>query len=221
MRQIPLDFSYRAALGREDFLVSTPNEQAVAWIDRWSDWPGPFLLLVGPRGCGKTHLAHVWAAKSNAVLISAGDLERLDINELTALADNNLVLEDLGTGISEDNLFHLYNLIRMSGNFLLMSSQQPVSGWNIQLPDLASRLGAIQIVRIDEPDDMLFSSILLKLFADRQIQVTPDVIQYLIMRLERSFEEALRIVTALDGLSLAEKRKITIPFVRSLLERKS
>ncbi|MBO6826298.1 MAG: hypothetical protein JJ879_08855 [Sneathiella sp.] len=219
MKQLPLNFETRTALGREDFLVSDANEAAVAWIDRWPDWPGPFLLIIGPERSGKTHLSHVWAEKSGAAVLTLADLGALDINAMTEIASQPILLEDLGTQMEEQKLFHLYNLVKEKGGFLLMTAPEPVSEWGLQLPDLKSRMGAVQIVRIGEPDDALFGAVFLKLFTDRQLQVSPELLQYLITRLERSFEAANTIVEKIDRLSLAEKRDITIPLVRSILDK--
>ncbi|WP_025898896.1 HdaA/DnaA family protein [Sneathiella glossodoripedis] len=218
MKQIPLDFAFRSAVGREDFLVTSQNEEAVAWIDNWPNWPNPLLLIIGPSGSGKSHLAHIWAQKSNAVTLKSEDLCDLDINALTEVARHNLILEDIGAGIAEKPLFHLYNLVKENGSSMLMTSRNSVRSWDIQLPDLKSRLGAIQIANIKQPDDSLFAAILLKLFTDRQIAVAPDVIQFLVMRLERSFSSALNAVRLIDSLSLSEKKKITIPLVKRILE---
>jgi len=219
MKQLPLNFETRTALGREDFLVSAANEAAVAWIDRWPDWPGPFLLIMGPQRSGKTHLSHVWAEKSGATTLTHEDLASLDINAMSEIASNPIVLEDLGSDMEEQKLFHLYNLVKEKGGFLLMTAQKPVSEWGLALPDLKSRMGAVQVVRIGEPDDALFGAVLLKLFSDRQLQVSPELLQYLITRLERSFEAANTIVEKVDRLSLAEKRDVTIPLVRSILDK--
>lgn len=218
MKQLPLDFAFRTAQGRQDFLVSAANADAVAWLDKWPDWAGQFLLLTGPVGCGKTHLTHVWGAHSKAARISCDDLHTIDISELNTLTQGNVILEDVEKSIEENKLFHLYNLIKENGTSLLMTSRFNILEWEIKLPDLVSRLGTVQIARIGEPDDVLFASILLKLFSDKQIQVTPDVVQYLVTRLERSFAAALDMVTVLDSLSLAEKRKITIPLVKAVLD---
>lgn len=220
MKQLPLNFETRAALGREDFLVSAANEAAVAWIDRWPNWPGPFLLIVGPQRSGKTHLSHVWAEKSGAATLTLADLAALDINAMSHIASNPIVLEGLGREMEEQKLFHLYNLVKEKGGFLLMTAREPVSEWALELPDLKSRMGAVQVVRIGEPDDALFGAVLLKLFTDRQLQVSPELLQYLITRLERSFEAANTIVEEIDRLSLAAKRDITIPLVRSILDKK-
>jgi DnaA regulatory inactivator Hda len=218
MKQIPMEFAFRSALGREDFLVTEQNKAAITWIDNWPNWPDPFLLVVGPKGAGKSHLAQVWAKNSNAIILQSSDLQDLDINALTQLASQNIILEDIDAQTAEQPFFHLYNLVKENARFLLMTSRQNTRDWDIQLPDLKSRLGAIQIAKIGQPDDGLFAAILVKLFTDRQITVAPDVIQYLIMRLERSFSSALETVTMIDSLSLSEKKRITIPLVKRVLE---
>ncbi|WP_169569068.1 HdaA/DnaA family protein [Sneathiella limimaris] len=217
MQQIPLEFAFISSKGREDFLVSDANSTAVSWLDKWPNWPAPFLLITGPKGCGKTHLSHIWADKTAAKTLQANDLDRLTIEELAEVAKSCVVLEDVDEATNEPNFFHLYNLIKENGQFLLITSQLIIDEWDIQLPDLRSRMATVQVARIEEPDDMLFGAILLKLFSDRQLQVTPEVIQYLLTRLERTFKAALSTVEELDSLSLSEKRRITIPLVRDLL----
>ncbi|PHQ71659.1 MAG: DNA replication protein, partial [Sneathiella sp.] len=108
--QIPLDLTYRAASGRNDFLVAAPNEEAVAWIDQWPDWPGGFLAIVGPAGCGKTHLTRVWQARAEATIINPNTLGTLDINDLADLAANPLICEDMETDFDEEAFLHLYNI---------------------------------------------------------------------------------------------------------------
>jgi chromosomal replication initiation ATPase DnaA len=138
--------------------------------------------------------------------------------ELTDAAAGPVMLEDVDTGIDEAKLFHLYNLVQERGGFLLMTATRPVAAWGLTLADLKSRMGAVQIVTIREPDDGLFAAVLVKLFADRQLAVAPDVLHYLTARLERSFVAARRVVSELDSLSLAGKRAVTVPLVRELLE---
>tara|TARA_R110000787_G_scaffold45760_6_gene111552 strand:+ start:13279 stop:13932 length:654 start_codon:yes stop_codon:yes gene_type:complete len=211
-----MNFSFRAATGRDDFLVTEANEDAVAWIDKWPDWPTRVLLLVGPKGCGKSHLANVWQTQSGAEALSAEDLATLDIEALSRHAGTPLVIEDVGPGIDEEALLHLYNLIQERGGSLLLTSRTPPGGWNLSLRDLQSRLGTIPVARIAEPDDALFSALVIKLFSDRQLAVTPEVIHYIVRRLERSFAEARRFVTLLDNSALAKKRKITVSLLREV-----
>lgn len=216
--QIPMNFQFRAATGQEDFLVTPANEDAVAWIDNWPDWPMRSLLLIGPSGSGKTHLAHVWQARNNARIIEARELHGLGIEEINALATHPLVVENIETGLNEEVLFHLFNLVQEKDGSLLLTATAPPGGWGLTLADLSSRLGTIPVASIEEPDDALFAALVIKLFSDRQLAVTPDVVQYIVQRLERSFAEARRFVMRLDNSALAKKRKITISLLREVFK---
>jgi chromosomal replication initiation ATPase DnaA len=213
-----MSFDYRAATGREDFLVTSANEEAVAWIDKWPDWPMRCLLLIGPAGSGKTHLADVWQSRAAAKVIQAEDLASLGIEEISALAEKPLVIENLGQDVEQELLFHLFNFVQEKGGSLLMTAKQPPSHWGLTLKDLSSRLGTVPIARIKEPDDALFAALVVKLFSDRQLAVTPDVVQYIVQRLERSFAEARRFVKLLDNSALAKKRKITMSLLREVFK---
>lgn len=216
MSQIPLPLDHRAALGREDFLVAPANAEAVAWLDRWPDWPAPALVLIGAPGCGKSHLAHVFAARSGAPVVSCRAGMVLDPPAL--LADNSaVVIDDADGGLDEASLFHLYNLARETGCHLLLTARNAPGRW-ARLPDLRSRLSAAPAVEIGPPDDAVMAAVLVKLFSDRQLKVGVEVVTYLLRHMERSFAAAQGLVAAADTLSLAEHRPITVPLVRRLVE---
>lgn len=194
---------------RRDFVVADGNRQALAWIDSWPDWPAPALSLSGPSGCGKTHLGRIWAARSNAIVKSGDDLDGMSVADLTRLAATSpaIVIEGAERA-PERGLFHLYNLVREQGGFLLLISAEPPARRSIALPDLASRLRAAPAVAVEPPDDELLGSIILKQLADRQLHAGPGVVQYLVSHMERSAEAARRIVAALDRRALTERREI-------------
>lgn len=216
-QQLPLALEMRPALGRDDFMVARCNSEAVAWIDQWPDWPVPVLCLYGPRGCGKSHLAEVWRARSAALSIAARDLDGINPDTLLGEA-SGLVIEDADTGIDETVCFHLYNMLKERGGHLLLTATQPPARWKVDLPDLKSRLGAALVCEISPPDDDLMVGLLLKLFADRQIQAGPQVISYILPRIERSFVALSELVAAIDHRALAEKRAVTMPLVRAVME---
>ncbi len=194
---------------REDFVVSDSNREALAWIDRWPDWPAPALALNGPSGCGKTHLGRIWAARANAAVMDGADLEGKSVPDLTALASSSAaIVIDHAERAPERGLFHLYNLMRERGRHLLLISEAPPAHWRIALPDLASRLRAAPAVAVAPPDDELLGSIILKQLADRQLHAGPGVVQYLVSHMERSADAARRVVAALDRRALAERREI-------------
>ncbi len=217
MSQLAFDLGHRPAFGREDFLVASGSRDAVGWIDRWPNWPGHALALHGPAGCGKTHLAHVFALRTKASIIAGADLQESAVAKL--VEDNAaLVLEDGENTKSEHALLHLFNALKERSGFLLLTGREPPARWKFKLADLTSRLAAVPSVRISPPDDALMEAVLVKLFSDRQLSIDPDVVGYLMRRMDRSFAAARDIVAKADTAALAGKRAITVPLMREILE---
>jgi chromosomal replication initiation ATPase DnaA len=215
MTQLPLDLPHRPALGRADFLVAPCNEAAIAWLDRWPRWPAPALALYGPAGSGKTHLAHVFAARANAPFIDPATLATDRVPAL--LGDARAAIVDDAAHAGAEPLLHLYNVLAERRGHLLLAAREPPAQWRIALPDLRSRLVASPTVVVRPPDEALIAALLVKLFADRQLAVGDDVLSYLTLRLERSFDAALGAVALLDRAALAEHRRITVPLARRVL----
>lgn len=220
-RQLVFELGHRPASGREDFLVGPSNEVAVALIDAWPGWPDNVVALSGPSGSGKTHLAEVWRTASDATSLSPEGLADADIPVL--VARRAIILEDLATLPPEGEraLFHLINLTRAEGAFFLITSAEPLARLPLKLPDLVSRLKAVQQAALGAPDDALLTGILVKLFADRQLRVPPVVVTYLASRIERSVAAARRIVAEIDRASLSGKRPITVPLAAEILARQA
>ncbi len=215
-QQLTLDWPVRPAMGREDFMVAACNEDAVGWIDRWPDWPAPALVLYGPTASGKTHLAHVWQQQANALWADGPEDTRLHGHIIARGA----VCLDINGGVDDETaLFHLYNHARDHGGTILLTGQAPASAWNLSLADLGSRLNAAPNVGLLLPDDALLGALLVKLFADRQLEVDPSVLNYLLSRMERSFAAAGDMVDRLDKAALAAGRAVTVPFARQVLEQ--
>ncbi len=219
-RQLTFDLPAKTALGREDFFVSTANNLAVAMLETWPDWPAQKLVLVGPKGSGKTHLSGIWASETGAVAIAATALAGADI---PAFANAPVLVEDIdaiaGDLAAETTLFHLHNLLTANATALLMTSATHPVRLPFGLADLASRLQGTAITEIGPPDDALLAAMLVKLFADRQIAVAPAVVRYLVARMERSFAAAQTLVERLDNAALAEGRAITLPLVARTLDK--
>ena len=217
-RQLPLAFEHRPSLTGDDFLVVDSNRGAVGWLDRWPDWPTPALVIYGPAGCGKTHLVHAFLARSGG--------RRLAIPELSGDEPRDLI-EDVPVCVIEDAerfleaglegaLLHLYNALKEAGRRLLLTSRQPPARWQVQLADLRSRLNAATAVAIGAPDDTLMEAVVVKLFADRQLRVGPDVVAFMLARMERSFDAARELVGRIDVAALKTRRKITPRLVREV-----
>ena len=209
--QLPLDLHHRPAMGREDFLVSPSNAEAVRWVDLWPDWPGPAVVLVGPPGSGKTHLAQVWRARTGAAVFVGVAVEE------AAAPGAAVVVDDVDRRTDDEALFHLYNALNSAGGHVLFTANVPPARWAGRLRDLVSRLSAAPNVRIQAPDEPLIAAVMAKMFADRQLSVAPEVLSFLVARMERSFAEARSLVAALDAASLSAKRAVTLPLARDVL----
>jgi len=215
MKQLPLDLQVRPTRHDGDFIISDSNRIAAGWIDRWPDWVGQFsaLNIAGPKKSGKSHLAAVWQARSGAKRLSGEDL-----NLPATDAEEHFILDPVDESWSEEGLFHLFNRCTAEGGSMLILSDRPVAQMRWKLPDLESRMRAVNLALIASPDDLLLHALLQKGFAGRQLVAPERVIQYLVARMERSFEAVHEIVTRMDRLSLAERRQITLALARRVMD---
>lgn len=213
-QQLVLDLPVRTAQGRDSFFEAQSNALALRQIDNWENWAGRKMVLVGPEGSGKSHLAAVWAEMSGAAILSARDV---DIR-----TSGHVAVEDVdqiaGNKAAEEALFHLHNAVLGQGNTLLMTGREAPERWGIILPDLKSRILSADIARLGPPDDALLTAVLVKLFDDRQLNVEPDVVTYLTTRIDRSFEAAERVVTRLDEVSMRDRKKISVRLAGNVLK---
>lgn len=216
--QLALPLPAKAALGRGDFLVAQPNAEAVRAIEAWQDWPGRKLVLIGPQGGGKSHLAHVWAAEAEATILAPDELARVLGQPIAP--GTRIAVEDadrIADPETELRLLGLHNLLQESGGWLLLTAASAPAQWPLTLADLKSRLQAAGVARLNDPDDTLLAGLILKLFDDRQLAVDPSVIAYILPRIERSFAAAQALVARIDATALAQRRAITRPFVAEIL----
>ncbi len=217
-RQLALSLPHESALGRDDFIVSRVNAEAVEAIDRWPSWPERGLLLVGPAGSGKSHLTAIWTSVAGAACVEASQLDRESGPRLAAAGA--VAVENLHAGpIDEAALFHLVNIAGEQRLPLLLTSRAGPETLPLKLPDLASRLRAAQRAQLGEPDDDLLRRVMTKLFADRQLLVDAAVIDFILLRMERSLEAANIVADQLDRDALAENRSITKRLAAEALNR--
>ena len=214
-RQLAFDLPVRPALGRGDFFVSPANALAVAQIDA-GGWPAGKLLLIGPEGAGKSHLAQVWATETGAVVLEAAALPDLPPEALAVVVED--AEKVAGDEAAETRLFHLHNHVLARGGRLLITASAPPRCWGLALPDLASRMEATAQAAVLPPDDALLSAVLVKLFADRQIAVAPSLIPWLVNRMDRSFAAARALVAELDARALAQGGPVTREIAREVLD---
>ena len=215
-RQLAFVLPHAESLTRDNFLEGPANAAGLALIDRWPDWPNRIMLLVGPEGAGKSHLAAIWAEQSGARATSAHALAADAVPG--ALATGALVVEDLKPGgFDERAMFHLINLAREDEAFVLMTARLPPSAFEVELRDLRSRLRALPTVSLSSPDDRLFRALIVKFCADRQLSVDEAVVSYLTTRIERSYAAVRQAVELLDSEALRLGRPVTRALAAELL----
>lgn len=220
--QLPLDLQFRPAYGRDDFLVTGSNKDAVAMIDAWpSSWGGfPALTIFGPAGSGKSHLAAVWAKRTDAASLSPAQFAQMEPHDIVAL-ERHVALERLdllsGDEKLEQKLFHLYNAMNAGKHSLLLTSHVAPAKIDFALRDLSSRLRASSAVEIRQPDDDLFCYVLAKQLHDQGFVVPEKVAKYAVERMERSWPVMDSLVALLALRATAEKKGITVALVRAAL----
>jgi chromosomal replication initiation ATPase DnaA len=209
-RSLQLAFSlpHAESFARDDFVVGPPNVTALSLIDRWPDWPDRIVALVGPESAGKSHLASIWAEKAGARFLSGRAIEMSDLP--AAFSTGALVVEDIvPSQLDEPALFHLLNLAREERAYLLLTSRTAPAGWPIGLRDLMSRLRALPVVTVAPPDDQLLRALMMKLAADRQIELDETLLNYLAHRVERSFRGIKAAIGELDREALRQHRPVS------------
>ena len=208
----------RPVTDRADFFTAKENAAAVSVID---SFPNTFYgaVIFGEKGCGKTHLAHLFADTVFQKTQTKPEIFLFERwNQKNAEEMPYLILEDIHAPVDEQALFHLLNRIKADNGFILMTSETAPAGWGLKLPDLITRLKALPCVQIQPPGEELMRAVLLKQFADRQLNVAPEVIAYILKNMERSFGALSYVVRKADELSLEKKQAVTIPLIRRVLD---
>ncbi len=215
-KQLTFDLPLDPRFGAEDFLVSPSNEQAYGLIESWPDWPDTILLLIGPRGSGKSHLASIWATNAHAWTVDAREITQDKVPHL--ISNGALAIEDMDRGERDEAaLFHLLNLARERKASILITSETPPDRWGLRTPDLLSRLRLAPGVSLEAPDDALLKAVLVKLFVDRQLVVDTSVVDYISLRIERSLAKASELVALLDKEALSRGRRVSRAIAAEIL----
>jgi chromosomal replication initiation ATPase DnaA len=208
-QQLRLSLRQEPAHTREAFIQGPSNAEALAALDSWPRWPGGCLVLVGPEGVGKTHLARAWAEQAGAAVLTR------QAPEMAAVEAGPALLEDVDQGAPEEALFHLINLAQRTGAGLLMTARARPGAWPTALPDLRSRVNALFVAEIEPPDDAVLEGVLRRLFRSRNIRPPQEVYPYLLRRIPRSIPEAQEVVRRMDE---AAEGPISRLLARSILE---
>lgn len=216
--QLPLDFPHDPSMGRDDFIISDANRAALTKIETWPHWPARVFLLIGPNGSGKTHLSTIFCELSDASLIDARHLTAMD--PMTIFDHGPIVFENIDHyQIDEKTLFHILNLVREQQSWLILTCRQGPEYWDLKLPDLISRLRAADRIEILPPDDDLLRAVIVKQFADRQIVIDRAMLDYMLVRIERSLEFINQLIFEVDKEMWSSGRRLTKPLAASLIDK--
>lgn len=217
--QLPFDFPIFTSQSFDDFAIGECNADAVKHLKMWPNWQHHGLIIVGPNYCGKTHLLQSFKKLTGGLVLHPEKLPEIDVLLTELDKSRPIVLIDNAHDITNETaLFHIFNSLKEIDGWLLLTSSKPPQQWNVQLPDLSSRLISVPVVKILSPDEGLLKAVLIKQFADRQLMVNDTVINFLITRMERSFEGVQRLVDYLDKAALLKGKNITVPLAREVIK---
>lgn len=214
--QLVMPFAPSDSYEPADFIRGAANEGALDLVERWPDWPYSIVLIHGEKGSGKTHLAHVFARRARATMLPADRVGNMPADQLLA-GNHAWVVDNVDAVADAPALAQLINHVRARGDYLLLTAHSAASEMNIPLADLRSRLLALPAFGLEAPDDALLAGVLAKQFADRQLRISPEILDFSIRHIERSYRAAQAFVQAVDRLSMAKGRSVTISLVREAL----
>ncbi len=222
--QLSLEFTHQPYMGKDDFIIAPCNAEAFHAVNSWPDWPFFALCIYGPQNCGKTHLSRIFSDRVSVLTrypypIPCIEAEKITLEMPLLLFEKHpcLVVENLTPHLNQEAMFHLYNLYRNQGGNILFTARQAPARLPVTLPDLRSRLSIVPAIEISEPDDELLSALIIKLFMDRQITVSLDIVNYILVNMERSFAYAHKLVAEIDNISLAYKRAVSVAIVKEAI----
>ena len=224
--QLSLNLKKKGIYEKDDFLVSSSNKEAYKLVNSWPEWRSRKIIIFGDSGTGKTHLSKIWQKNTSAIILNLNQLKKIKFESFFK-KKNIFIIENISDFFDKINnkeknnlekqLLHFYNLIEEKKGYLLLTSLIAPKLWKISLPDLKSRILSSIAAKIKKPNDQLLSSVLIKLFVDKQILIDKKIIKFIVYRSERSFANLENIVNKIDKQSLITKKKININFVKKLI----
>ena len=225
LKQLPFAFQKQNLMGREDFMVSTCNREAFEMIEAWPHWLTSGLIIYGPHGCGKSHLAHLFADKvrynfpqsSPVAILEASRIKMRSVARIAA-ENRSIVIENLTPKVDTEALFHLFNLYNVPDRYMLWTAAEAPSRMHFALKDLQSRLNMLPSIAINEPDDVMMQTLVVKLFADRQLMISPEILEYIVLHARRSFSYMRDLVEEIDAVSLAYQCPVNYFAVQKAME---
>ena len=212
-KQLAFKFKIRKSFGIGDFIISSENYEAIKWLDAWPKWPLGGILLNGPSGSGKSHLANAWSHKSGARILEASEI---CFNKFKF--QKHVAIENLGNEINGEDILHLINIIKENNGTILITSRSSASRLNLKPPDLLSRIKVFPNIKLGFPSDEFLKKLINKLLLDRGIYAENNVLLYILKRMERSQYFAIKLVDVMDNISLESKKPLTIALAKEALD---
>ena len=216
MSQLVFKFPFKTKYYEQDYYVSSNNFSAYRLIESWPNWPGKWVNIFGPKGCGKTHLSNILKKKINLIhIIDAKNVDNETISKFEKL--DCLIIDNYEKNIDEKIFYSLLNQSKQSESYLLVNSTLPLGNIKFDLKDLRSRTESFINLGIELPTDDLLRVIISKSFSDKQIEITPKISEYIIKNIERSYEKVFKFIKEIDDLSLSSGKSININLIKKVL----
>ena len=216
LNQLLLNFEYKQNFKDEDFYVSSSNYYAFNLVSTWPKWEKNFLNICGEKYSGKTHLTNIFIKKFKGIKIEANLFENKNLNEIKIY--ENIILDNFEQNVNENLIYPLFNLIDQDNKYLIINSLNPINEMNFKLNDLKSRTKNCLIAKIDKPDDELMFALILKNFSDRQITIDKKLINFIIKRVDRSYDKIFEFIYKIDEISLKKKKSIDFKIIKEVLK---
>jgi len=215
LNQLIIKFDYEQNFKDDDFYVSKSNKHIFSLLDQWPKWEKNFLNISGKKFSGKTHLVNIFikkfkGIKLNAKFLNNGDLKKIKIHQ-------NIILEDLDKNIDEKLVYSLFNIVDLDNKYIIVTSDVPIVNIDFSLVDLKSRTKNFLLLNIEEPDDELMFALILKNLSDRQILIDKKLINFIIKRVDRSYDKIFDFIYKIDELSLKKKKPIDFKIIKEIL----
>ena len=214
--QLILKFPNTEAYLKEDFYVSESNQKAYDFINSWPKWIKKIVNIFGPSGSGKTHLTSILKKKTTVLIKQSDQLSDKIFFEFKT--KEVLIIENLDENVSENILFSLWNIALQDNKYFLITSTKPLSLYKFKLPDLKSRVRSCIGFEIKLPSDDLISVILTKNFSDKQIAIEKKHIDYILKRIDRSYEKISHFISILDKYSLKRGIPLNFKLIKDVLK---
>ena len=216
LNQLLLNFEYKQNFKDEDFYVSSSNYYAFKLINSWPKWEKNFVNIYGEKYSGKTHLTNIFLKKFKGIKIKANSFENKNLNEIKIY--ENIILDNFDQNIDEYLIYSLFNIIDQDNKYLIINSLTPINEMNFKLDDLKSRTKNCLVAKIDKPDDELMFALILKNFSDRQIVIDKKLINFIIKRVDRSYDKIFEFIYKIDEISLKKKKSIDFKIIKEVLK---